>query len=134
MSMDIKLSKAQFFKIIQLGGFLGKALGNLMSNLGKKALFDLSFSLANNVWPKLATKATSSVLDKFERKISGQGAIRAGKGFTLFISNEDMNDTIKIVESIQKSGLLTDGATEKVKHEKKEEGGFLETIMTLMAA
>ena len=44
--------------------------------------------------PKLATKATSSVLDKLGRKISGQGAIRAGKGF---ISNEDKDDIIKIV-------------------------------------
>ena len=41
--------------------------------------------MAKDVLPKLATKATSSVLDKFERKISGKGAVRAGKGFTLFI-------------------------------------------------
>ena len=35
--------------------------------------------------PRLATKATSSVLDKFERKVRAKGAVRAGKGFTLFI-------------------------------------------------
>ena len=28
-----------------------------------------------------------------------------------------MDDTIKIVESLEKSGLLIDGATETVKHE-----------------
>ena len=43
--------------------------------------------------PKLATKAISSVLDKPGRKISGQGAITAGKGF---ISNEDKDYIIKI--------------------------------------
>ena len=65
----------------------------------------LLFFLAKNVLPKLATKANSFVLDKFERKISGEGTVRAGKGFTLFISNEDLNDIIKIKEPLEKSGL-----------------------------
>ena len=42
------------------------------------------------------------------------------KIFTLFISNEDMNDITKIVESLEKSGLLIDGANETVKHEIKK--------------
>ena len=42
--------------------------------------------------------------------------MRAGRGFTLFISNEDMDDIIKIIESLEKSGLLIDGASETVKH------------------
>ena len=60
------------------------------------------------------------VLDKFERKKSGQGAVRAGKGFNLLFSNKDMNDTIIIVESLEKLGLLLDGATESVKHETRK--------------
>ena len=40
------------------------------------------------------------------KKVSGIGAVKAGKGFTLFISNEDMGDIIKIVEEREKSGLL----------------------------
>ena len=97
MSMHVKLSKAQLSKIIQLGWFLGKTLSNMMSNLGKKALLDLAVYLAKDVLLELATKATSSVLDKFERKRSGWGAVRAWKGFTLFISNEDMSNIIKIL-------------------------------------
>ena len=88
---DIKLSKAQLSKIIRSGGFLGKTLGNLITNV----LLDLTAPLDNDVLPKLANKATSSVLDKFERKISGQRAVRARKGFTLFISNEDMEILLK---------------------------------------
>ena len=38
MSKDVKLGKAQLFKIIQSGGFLGKALGNVMGNLGKTGI------------------------------------------------------------------------------------------------
>ena len=75
MSTNIKLCKAQLSKIIQSDGFPGKTLGNVMSNLDKKALIDLPVPLAKIVLPKLATKATSFVLNKFERKImqpSGQ--------------------------------------------------------------
>ena len=51
-----------------MSGFLGKRLGNMMGNLVKKELLDLAVPLAKNVLPKLATKATLSVLDEFERK------------------------------------------------------------------
>ena len=32
-------------------------------------------------------------------------AVRVGKGFTLFISNEDMNDIIKVIKSLEDSGV-----------------------------
>ena len=64
------------------------------------------------------------------KKKNGQGVLRAGRGFTLFISNEDMDDIIKIVESLEKSGLLIDGVSEIVKHEiKKHEGGLLPAMI-----
>ena len=63
MSTDIKLVEAQLSRIIQLGGLLGKTLGNV----GKK-LLDLVVTLTKDVLPKLATKATSFVLDKFDKK------------------------------------------------------------------
>ena len=45
-----------------------------------------------------------------------------------------MNDIIKVVKSLENSGLLTNGATETVKHEiKKQEGGFLGAMMGPMA-
>ena len=65
---NIKLSKTHLSKIIQSAGFLGKTLGNGIGNLGKKTLIDLAVPLAKDVLPKLTTKATSSVLNKFERK------------------------------------------------------------------
>ena len=74
---------------------------------------------------KLATKAVLSVIDKFGRKTSIRGAVRAGKGFTLFISNENLDDIIKIVRSIEISILLIDGATKTVKHEKTKKVHFL---------
>ena len=35
-----------------------------------------------------------------KRKISAYGLVTPGKGFTLFISNEQMNDIIKVIESL----------------------------------
>ena len=65
-------------------------------------------------------------INKFERKISGKGVVWAGKGFTLFISTENMN-IIKIIKSLEDSGVSIDGVSETIKHEirnKKED--FLE--------
>ena len=73
--------------------------------------------------PKLATKATLPILDKFQRK-----------RFTLFVSNEDMYCINKMIKSLDDSGLLIDGATETVKHEIKKEVGFLGAMMAPMAA
>ena len=73
----------------------------------------------------VATKA----IDNLGRKVTGQGAVRAWREFTFFISN-DMDDILKIVESLEKSGLLMDSASETVKHRiKKQKGGFLSAMI-----
>ena len=92
MPTDKKLSKAQISKIIQTGGSFGSWLGNLV----KKALSNITIPLARDNFPGLVSNLTSNAINKFEREISGKGAVRAGKGFTLFISNEDVNGIIKI--------------------------------------
>ena len=53
-------------------------------------------------------------------KVSRKGAVRARKGFTLFIPNEDINDINKIMKSLEYSGVLIDGDTETVKNEMKK--------------
>ena len=92
----------------------------MINNFGKKTLIDLAVPLAKDILPELATKEASPVIGKFERKISWQGAVRAEKAFILFISNEVMDDIIKIVNSLEHSSLLIDGAIETVKHEIKK--------------
>ena len=81
MSTDIKLSKAQISKINQSGGSFGSWLGNL----ARKALTNICYSFIQRQFPGLVKNLTSSVINKFDRKISGKGAVRTGKGFTLFI-------------------------------------------------
>ena len=97
ISTDIKLSKAQVSKMIQSG----KCFGFWLDNLGKKALIYIGVPLERNNLPGLVSNLTSNAINKFERKISGKRAVGAGKGFTLFISNEDMNDIIKIIKTLE---------------------------------
>ena len=122
MSTDIKLSKAQISEIIQSGGSVDSWLGNLE----KKALVNIATPLARYNLPGLVSNLTSNEINKNERKISRKGAVWAGKGFILFISNEDMNDIIKIITSLEDSGVLIDAVTETVKHDiKNKRADFL---------
>ena len=71
----------------------------------------------------------------FRKKISRNETVRTEKGFPLSISNEVMNEIIKIVKLLENPSLLTDVVAETVKHEmKKQKGGFLGVMMAPMAA
>ena len=101
MLADVKLRKTQFLNCKAL------TLDNIRDNLGKKHYQFLLFFGPRMFCLYQQTKATSSVLHVFERKTSGQGVVKAGKGFTLFISNEDMYIT-EFVESLEELCLLID--------------------------
>ena len=51
--------------------------------------------------------------------------MRIGKGFTLFTSNENMTYIIKFIKSFEDSGVVIDGVTETMKHEKNKKADFL---------
>ena len=54
---------------------------------------------------------------------------------TLIISDKDMEDLIKIVKSLEDSGLLLKGVTETVQYEVKEQkGGFLSMLLGTLGA
>ena len=106
-----------------------------MVNLGRKSTANVAIPLAWNNLPRLVSNLASNAINKFQRKISGKRAVRVGKGFTLFISNENMNDIINITKSLEDSDVLNNGVTETGKHEvKKEEGAFLGTLLAPFAA
>ena len=86
LSTDIKLSKAQNSKIIQSGGLLGSLLSKLAGPLMKVEL-----TLAKNVLATLGITAAASAIDAgIQKKIHGSGTT------TLIISNEEVNDVMKI--------------------------------------
>ena len=76
----------------------------------------------------LATMAFASArYGAFQRQMSGKGVVRAGKGINLVISNEDMDDTIRIMKSLENLAVLIDRLSETVKQggKKKKKVGFL---------
>ena len=116
-SVDIKLSKTQLSKMIQSGGFLGNLLGKLAG--------PLAGPLAKNVLAPLGISAAMSTIDgSIKKKMFGSGTT------TSIISNDEINDILKIVKSLENSGLLLKGVNETIQHEAKEQrGGFLSMLL-----
>ena len=98
-STDIKLSKAQLTKM-QKGGFL-----RFLAPLLKSGL-PLLKSVTKPLGMLGLTAAASATDAAINKKIFG-----SGNHATLIISNDDMQDLLKIVKSLEDSGLLLDGIT-----------------------
>ena len=125
ISTDLKLSEAQILKIIQSGGFLGLLLSKLAGPLMKIAI-----PLAKNVLAPLGITAAASAIDAgIQKKIHGSGTT------TLIISNEEMNDIMKIVQALEDSNILPKGVTKTIKNETKgQKGGFLSMFLGTLGA
>ena len=69
-------------------------------------------------------------MQEYIKKILG-----SGNTTTLIISNDEINDIIKIVKSLEDSSLLVKGVTETVQNEGKEQkGGFLSMLLGTLGA
>ena len=75
------------------------------------------------------TAAASAIDSGIQNKIHGSGTT------TLIISNEEMNDTMKIVKALEDSNLLLRGITKTIEDETKEQkGGFLGMLLGTLGA
>ena len=96
MPADVKLPKAQVFKIAQSGRFLGSLLSKLACPLLK-----VEVPLAENILAALGITAAASAFNaRIEKKIHGSGTT------ILIISNEEINDMMKIVQALENSNIL----------------------------
>ena len=113
-STDIKSSITQISKMIQSGGFLGRLFGPLLKT-GLALIRNVIQSLARSVLIPLGLTAPASAADPgIHKNVLGSGTI------TLIISNDEMEHVIKIVKSLQDSGLLLKGVSETVQNEAEE--------------
>ena len=128
-STDIKLSKTQLSKIIQSGGLLGRFLGPLLKT-GLPLLKNEIKPSAKSVLIPLGLTAAASAAD------AGMHKKALGSGTTaLIISNNKMEDIMKIVKSLKDSGLLLKGVSETIQNEAKEQkGGFLSMLLGALGA
>ena len=83
-------------------------IGNVLKPFAKSVLMPLGLTAA------AAAAATDIAVHK---KMFVSGAT------TLIISNEEMNDIIEIVKSLEESGLLIKGFNQTIKNKAKEQKG-----------
>ena len=146
LSTDIKLSKTQLSKMIQSGGFLGRLLGPLLKT-GLPLIKNVIKPLAKSVLIPLGLTAAASAADAgIDKKFLGSdrrhsslhnrpSSSASHNNTILIISNDEMEDIIKIVKSLEDSGLLLKGVTETVQNEVKEQkGGFLSMLLGTLGA
>ena len=76
------------------------------------------------------TAAASATDAAINQKILG-----SGNHTTLIISNDDMQDLLKIVKSLEDSGILLNRITETVRNKVKErKGSFLSMLLVTLGA
>ena len=126
-STDIKWSKTQLSKIVQLVGFL---LG-LLIKIGIPLIKNVIKPLAKSVLIPLGLSAVASAADtKIYKAILG-----SGKPTTLIIWNDEVKDIIEIVESLKDSGLLPERVSKTIQNEAKEQkGGFVSMLLSTLGA
>ena len=132
---DINISKTQLSKMIQSGGFLGRLLGPLVKT-GLPLIKNVIKPLAKSVLIPLGLTASASAADAgIPKQILGSGHKHPSHNTTLIISNDEINDIIKIIKSVEDSGLLLKGVTETVQNEVKEKKeGFLSMLLGILGA
>ena len=132
-SADIKFSKAQLSKMIQSGGFLGKLLGPLLKT-GLPLIKSVIMPLAKSVLIPLGLTTAASAADAgIHKKILGSGS--DNNNTILIISNDEMDDILKIVKSLEDSGILLKGVSETIQNEVEEQrGGFLGMLLGTLGA
>ena len=86
--------------------------------------------LAKNILAPLGITAAASAIDAgIQKKIHGSETT------TLIISNQEMNDIMKIVQALEDSDIFLKGVTKTIKNETKElKGGFLSILLGTLGA
>ena len=99
--------------MMQSGESLGRLLGPLL-NTGLLLMKNVTKPLGKSVLIPLGLTAAASAADAgIHKKILGSGTT------TLIISNNEMENIIKIVKSFQDSGLLLKGINDTIQNEAK---------------
>ena len=126
---DIKLFKKQIDKLIQSCGFLGKIFSPLLKT-GLPLIENIIKPLAKSVLILLGLTAAAWAADAgIHKKILGS------RNTTLNISNEEKNDIIKVLQTLEDFNVFLKGVTKTTEKETKDEkGGFLSMLLGTLGA
>ena len=118
--------------MIQSGGFLCRLLGPLLKT-GSPLIKNVIKPLVKTVLIPLGLTAAASATDAgIHKKILGSGH---NNTTTLIISNNEMEDIIKIIKSLEDYCLLLKGINKTVQNEITEQkGGFSSILLGTLGA
>ena len=124
--------------MVQSGGYLGWLLGPLLKT-GLPLTKNVIKPLAKSVLIRLALTAAASAPDAgIYKKILGFGKRlldSASHAATLIVSNNEIEDIMKIVKCLEDSGLLLKGVSEIIQIEAIEQkGAFLSMLLGTLGA
>ena len=103
----------------QSGGFLGRPWGSLLKTGWAKSV----------LIPLRSTIEASARVASIHKKMFGSG------NTALIISNEEINDIMKIIKSVKESGLLIKSVSESIKNGPKEQkNGFFSMLLGTLDA
>ena len=123
---DIKLSK-----IVQSRGLLRRLLGPLLRT-GLPLMKSVIKPLAKSVLLPLGLTAAAAADAGIHKKILGFGH---NNKTTLIISNDEMDNLLQIVKSLEDAGVLLKGISEIIQNEAKEQRGvFLSMLLGTLGA
>ena len=93
-------------------------------------LLKVAAPLVTKAWSILGLSAASSTMDAgIQKKIYGS------RTTTLIISNNELNDIMKIVQALEDHDISLEGVTKTIKNETKQQrGGFLGMLMGTLGA
>ena len=101
-------------------------IGNVIKPLAKSVSIPLGLTAA-------ASATDAAIHNKMFR--SGARPLNLASRTTLIISNEEMQDIMKIVKCLGKSGLLIKGVSETIQNQGTEQKeGFLRMLLGTLAA
>ena len=113
------LSNTELHKIGQAGGFLGGLLRPSLKTWLPLIGYALKPLAKSVLIPLVLTEAASAADAAIPKKMFGYSKT------ILIISKEEMNDIMKIVKSLEESGLLIKDVSKTIKNEAKAQKGEL---------
>ena len=132
---NIKLSKTQLSKMVQLGGFI---YINVIFNITKsryKVVFDglnkEEEKVQDNDFVKMAKTARKCIYlakDKLRKMSKARLKIHKGSGLTL--TENEIKDIMKVMNSLESREILLKEATRKITSQKGEFLNFFRPLMT----
>ena len=106
------------FKLLQTNTYVSRLRKTFANGSSAHIMKNVLKPLAKNVLIPLELTAAASATDAaIHKKMFGC------RNTTLIISNEETNNVMKIVKSLEKYGLLIDGVGETIKNKAKEQKG-----------